>query len=116
MYFSTEDRRRHERISAPAISVELDGQVYCTTNWSMGGFVIDGYEGRYTPGSLITLERIADTDGALAPVLVRARAVRADRWRQRLVVGFLGVDERAYAILRDHMTQRMQALRQHQAF
>lgn len=115
MHFSSEERRRHERVTVPPIEVEMEGLIYRTNNWSMGGFMIEGYEGRHTPGSLFTLERIASRDGALEPVKVRARVVRSDPRSGRLVVGFLAVDEAAYVILRDHMAERMKALRQQQA-
>lgn len=115
MHFSITERRRHERVTVPALCVELEGRIYRTNNWSMGGFMVDDYEGRRTPGSLFTLYRIASLDGEFADVKVRARVIRADPQQGRLVVSFLAIDETAYAILRDHMAVRMQALKQQQA-
>lgn len=114
MRFPCEERRRHERVSAPAITIEVDGRLYRTRDWSMGGFMIEGYVGNRSPGALVTLRRIATLDGDLAPVRVRARVVRADPERRRLVVGFLTVDDAAYAILGDHMAERRRFLKDQQ--
>lgn len=80
----------------------------------MGGFMIEGYQGRLSPGALFILGRIAALDGTLARVKIRARVVHADRVRQRLMVNFLAVDEQAYAILSDHMAARMRFLKKQQ--
>lgn len=114
MRFPTEERRRHQRVTAPAITIQLDDELYQTLDWSMGGFMIEGYQGRLSPGALFILGRIAALDGALAVVKIRARVVRADAERQRLMVGFLAVDEQAYTILRDHMAARMRFLKRQQ--
>lgn len=114
MRFLTEERRRHERVTAPAITIHLDDGLYQTHDWSMGGFMIEGYEGKLSPGALFILRQIAALDGTLAAVKVRARVVRADPGRRRLMVGFLAVDAQAYAILSDHMAARMRFLKQQQ--
>lgn len=112
--FPIEDRRRHQRVSVPAITLLVDGRPYASHNWSLGGFMIEGYEGRLTPGALFTLDRIAMLDGTFAEVRVPARVVRADAAMQRLVIGFLALDERAYAILNEHMVERMRVLKDRQ--
>jgi hypothetical protein len=114
MRFLTEERRRHERVTAPALTIQVGDVLYQTHDWSMGGFMIEGYQGRLGPGALFILGRIAALDGTLAGVKVRARVVRADPGRQRLMVGFLAVDAQAYAILSDHMAARMRFLKEQQ--
>lgn len=111
--FPIEDRRRHERVRVPAITLQVEGRSYLSHNWSLGGFMIEGYEGRLTPGALFILDRIALLDGSMAEVRVRARVVRADDASRRLVVSFLDLDERAYAILNAHMIERMRVLKGH---
>lgn len=110
MRIPTEERRRHERITAPALTLQLDDSVYRTHDWSMGGFMIEGYRGRLSPGALVVLRRIAALDGALAEVNIRARVVRADPERRRLMVAFLSMDAAASAILRDHLAVRRRFL------
>lgn len=110
MRIPLEERRRHERITAPALTLQLDDSVYRTHDWSMGGFMIEGYRGRLSPGALVVLRRIAALDGALAEVNIRARVVRADPERRRLMVAFLSMDAAACSILRDHMAVRRRFL------
>lgn len=105
-----EERRRHERITAPALTLQLDDGLYQTHDWSMGGFMVEGYRGTLSPGALVVLRRIAALDGTLAEVNVRARVVRADPERRRLMVTFLALDAAANAILRDHMAVRRRFL------
>jgi hypothetical protein len=114
MWFPTEERRGFERVTAPALTVQLDDGLYQTHDWSMGGFMIEGYQGRLSPGALFTLGRIAALDGTLAQVRIRARVVRAEAERQRLSVGFLAVDAEAYAILNAHMAARIRFLKRQQ--
>lgn len=116
MQFSTEERRRYQRVAAPAITIQVDDVLYQTHDWSMGGFMIEGYEGRLTPGALFTLKRIVTLKGDLASVRVPSRVVRADPDRQRLMVGFLAIDEQAYAILSEHMAVRLRFLKEQQRF
>lgn len=111
MGYPTEDRRRHERVTAPALTVQLDDGLYESHDWSLGGFMVEGYRGRLGPGALLVLRRIAARDGTLAVVMIRARVVRADPARRRLVVGFLALDAAAYAILREHMAARLRVLK-----
>lgn len=114
MQFPTNERRRYERVTAPAITIQIDDVLYQTRDWSMGGFMIEGYKGRLSPGALFILKRIATLEGDLAPVRVRSRVVRADPDRQRLMVGFLTVDQQAYAILCEHMAERLRFLKEQQ--
>ena len=114
MQFPTEERRRYKRVTAPAITIQVDDVLYQTHDWSMGGFMIEGYEGRLSPGALFTLKRIATLEGDLAPVTVRSRVVGADPDRQRLMVAFLTVDQQAYAILSEHMAERLRFLKKQQ--
>ena len=110
-HFTVQERRRHERVARPAITVSFDGETYRTESWSLGGFLIEGYDGRLSPGALLTVDALGTLDGALEPVVVRSRVVRADPESGRLVVSFLDVDDRAYHVLQDFMSERMRLLR-----
>lgn len=114
MGFIVEDRRRHQRITAPSLTLQLDDLLYRTQDWSMGGFMLEGYRGRLGPGALFIIPRIVTFEGALAEVKARARVVRTELERQRLVVAFLSLDPIAYAILGDHMAARRRFLKDQQ--
>ncbi|MGF1640151.1 MAG: hypothetical protein ACFCUO_04310 [Rhodospirillales bacterium] len=108
--FVGEERRRHERFTAPAVTLAFNGGRHTTESWSLGGFVVDGYQGSLSAGALLVVEGICAPDGVMTTVEARARVIRLDRGRGRLVVSFLGLDGSAYAVLRDLMAARMRSL------
>jgi len=113
--FTLEDRRRHERFTAPAITLAFDGERYTAKSWSLGGFMVDDYRGKLTPGALFVVDGICALDGTLEPVEIRSRVVRTDMRTGELMVSFLDLDGRAYAVLQDFMAERMRILREHQS-
>ena len=111
--FIGEERRRHERFTAPALTLAFNGGEHTTESWSLGGFVVDGYRGKLSPGALFVVEGIGAADGTMTAVEARARVIRLDRRERRLVVGFLDLDGPTYAVLRDLMAERMRFLEEH---
>jgi len=108
--FIGEERRRHERFTAPAVTLAFNGGRHTTESWSLGGFVVDGYQGTLSAGALISVEGICTPGSEMTPIEVRARVVRIDRNERRLVVSFLDLDGRAYSVLQDLMAERMRVL------
>jgi hypothetical protein len=101
-----EERRRHPRISASALEIAFAGERFTTVDWSLGGLTVGGYEGKLTIGALFTIDRLATVDGGVAAVRICARVLRRDRQRQRLTIGFLHMDRRAFAVLEAWMADR----------
>lgn len=108
--FIGEERRRHERFTAPAVTLAFNGGQHTTGSWSLGGFVVDDYQGRLSAGALISVEGICTAGSEMTPIEVRARVVRINRTEKRLVVSFLDLDGRAYTVLQDLMAERMRLL------
>ena len=106
------ERRHHERTAVPVITVGVDGVVYEAVNWSFGGFLIKGYEGTLTPGSLFDIKEIGAAGREMNAVDVRARVTRTNPGEKELVVTFLDLDGRAYKLLHDFMTERMRSLKE----
>ncbi len=106
------EQRRHERAGVPVITVTVDGEVYEAVNWSFGGFLIKGYEGTLTPGSLFGITEIGAAGRKMSPVNVRARVTRTNPEEKQLVVTFLDLDGRAYKLLHDFMAERMRILKE----
>ncbi|MDH5749484.1 MAG: hypothetical protein OEY85_09245 [Rhodospirillales bacterium] len=104
--YPLEEKRRYEREVCPAIAVEFDGKAFVSTSWSMGGFLIDGYKGQLSSGSLFTISGVGSTAKDLIPVNVRARVVRVDRDTREFVVSFLDLDSPSYNFLQGLMTKR----------
>lgn len=101
---SGREKRVHPRVDTPFLAVKIDGEVYRTVNWSMGGMLIDGYGGRLTAGALLTVEALGNGGGNLRAVNIRARVTRSERKDShpgecRLAVTYLDLDDEAYAVL-----------------
>ncbi len=94
----------------PAIYVAVGDRTYDSVSWSMGGILINGYDGTLSAGSLLTITAIGGERDDLTDVEVRSRVVRGDSGQ--LVVSFLDIDERAYNVLRSLMERKMQVLRE----
>ena len=110
-HFITKERRLRERVCDASLVVAFKGGTYTVANWSLGGFVIEGYRGPLTPGSLISVDAVGKVGGELARVKARARAVRKNAAKQTLAVSFLDLDNRAYEVLHEVMSERMRLLK-----
>ncbi len=108
--FITQERRLRERVSDASLAVAFKGATHTAANWSLGGFVIEGYRGSLTPGALLSIDAVGKAGGELTKVKVRARVVRANARKQSLAVSFLTLDSRAYSVLHDVMSERMRLL------
>lgn len=101
------DRRRHPRFTHPPVCLAFEGRSYTTTDWSLGGFVIDGYEGALTPGSLFSIAAVGAAGETMTPVDIRSRVVRTNHDKRVLTVSFLVIDKPGYAVLRALVGDRM---------
>ena len=97
---NTDDRRESIRIDDPSLVVKVDGKTYNTINWSMGGFLIEGYEGALSTGALLTVAALGTNVKDLTDVCIRARVVRSDPEKGYIAVNFLGLDSSAFSLLR----------------
>ncbi|MHA1597572.1 MAG: hypothetical protein ACTSV1_02525 [Alphaproteobacteria bacterium] len=104
------NRRQHERISDPAIKLKIAGKNYVSVNWSLGGFLIEGYDGALSTGALLTIEGISAANAkSMTPVAISARVVRSDSGN--LALNILDIDSDAYQVLQEQMVKKMQALK-----
>lgn len=97
-----EDRRVHSRIVQVVLVVRFAGQTYKTANWSMGGFLLDDYDGRLSTGSLVTVEGLGCTARDMHTVQLPARVVRSSA--NVVAVNYLSLDNEAYAFLQRAMS------------
>lgn len=96
------DRRVHSRITYLELVVRFAGQTYKTANWSMGGFLLDDYDGRLSTGSLVTVEGLGCSSGEMHTVQLPARVVRSSA--SVIAVNYLSLDAEAYAFLQGIMS------------
>lgn len=97
------ERREHTRVGRVKMAVRFRGDTYATTNWSMGGFYIEGYDGPLSTGSLITVESMGPKGGHMREVNLSARVVRTSD--NRLAVNFLNLDFQAYDLLQETLIE-----------
>ncbi|MCW5699562.1 MAG: hypothetical protein KIT00_06960 [Rhodospirillales bacterium] len=104
-------QRETSRCTTPEIQIILDGQPYGSTNWSMGGMVVENYTGRRATGALFTIDKIRSKEGVMTSVRICSRVIRNDVQNRRLVVSLLHMDERAHELLNHFMEERVRRLR-----
>jgi len=96
------ERRKHERPKRLVMSIRIDGKTYKTNDWSMGGFLLDNYEGALTTGALVTVAGLGRTSQNLHKVDLPARVVRTDE--STIAVSYLSLDAEAYNFLQQSMS------------
>jgi len=105
-------KREHERVSDPAIRLKIGAKIYRSINWSLGGVLIDGYQGGLSAGSLLSITEIGLGKGIMTPVKVQARVIRADEEASFLAIQMLEIDQSAFAILQKLLATKMQVLKE----
>ena len=98
------ERRRDQRTSERVITLELEGQFYSTLDWSLGGFLIEGYEGDLQPGHSapisIILEDGVDTVEQPATASV-VRIVQSELELRQLAAKFDDLNDEVCGLLED---------------
>jgi hypothetical protein len=105
------NKREHDRVSDPAIRLKIGAKIYRSLNWSLGGVLIEGYEGGLSTGSLLSILEIGLSRGVMSQVKVHARVIRADEGGGVLAIQMLELDQSAYAILQKLLVKKMQVLK-----
>jgi hypothetical protein len=100
--FITNERRKYNRANRLKMMAKLNGQTYLTEDWSMGGFLVENYEGRLATGALITVECLGHSKTKLHTVDLPARVVRLNE--NTLAVSYLSLNAKAYEFLQQSMT------------
>ena len=105
-----QERRHHSRNNAMELVVRLGSKTYKTANWSMGGFLLDDFDGALSCGALVTVEGLGRDAKALHTVRLPARVVRSSE--RVMAVNYLSLDSEAYAFLQTLMSEsgRMRSL------
>src|SRR5471032_2588159 len=104
-YFPQEDRR-DRRYPLPALLITIDGVEYSTINWSLGGFLITGFDRKIAPGESISgmLHSLDQTTGfAFAATVVRT----GDPAPDHLAVKFSDLSELGMSTLERIITRRL---------
>src|ERR1700730_13742270 len=90
--FDPREDRRDRRYPLPPVSITIDGVEYVTVNWSLGGFLLSGFD---APAE--RAQRIAgklQVSKNVAPVDFTGAVVRVDEPEKgNLAVRFIDLDE-----------------------
>jgi hypothetical protein len=104
--FDMHNARRDRRYPAPPLVITIDDGEYTTLNWSLGGFLITGFDRRISPG-----KPIAGTLGTPEqPVMIEfsAKVVRVgEPVPGQLAVQFTDLGEHGLSVLERILTRRM---------
>ena len=102
------ERRRDKRLGRHVLTLELDGQFYSTTDWSLGGFGVDGYQGSLRPGNLVPVTIVLETGHRTYEQTTLANIVRSDDAGQKLAARFDELGSEAFDLLDAWQTGRLQ--------
>lgn len=101
------NRRRDKRVETWPILIELEGKVYPTVDWSLGGFLIEGYDGRRRRGEEITVGILVQAGTEQLSHVARAEIVRRDVQAGHLAANFIGLDNATVDTLEGWLTGRL---------
>lgn len=91
------ERRKHPRAGRMGLIVRFCGETYEVSNWSMGGFLVDDYQGQLSTGALVTVVGLGCQKTEVYEVSLPARVVRTNE--HTVAVSYLGLDANAYEFL-----------------
>jgi hypothetical protein len=71
------ERRKDRRLPLPIFTVRVDGQVYHTINWSLGGVLVESYAGERQDGETVEIDIKAKDETADFRMRISAKVIRA---------------------------------------
>ena len=101
------ERRRNSRPKLPPITIVLDGRSYETTEWTLGGFLIDRYIGDCFVEEVMPVTIKVDAGAQKFEHHGDCQVARVDRKRLQLAAEFLDFDADAVNTLDGWMTGRL---------
>lgn len=104
------ERRRNRRSALPQIEIELDGEAYVTTNWSLGGFMIEPYSGKRKTGDHLTVTIVVKVNDKEFRHQTDAKVARRSRVAGQLAAHLQGIPTEAIDTLDGLITGRLRRL------
>lgn len=100
-------QRKNRRVHNPKLAIGFRGKLFETVNWSLGGCLIEGYDGALVPGDAFDIEYIGPAGRSPWPVLVQARVVRVGgESGMQMAAQFLALSIPAFDILEGVLLRR----------
>ena len=101
------ERRRDSRPKLPPIKVQIDGKVYATSEWTLGGFLIEKYVGDRRIHEIMTMIILVEVGGQKFEHFVDAQVVRIDHHKLIMAAKFIELDTDAIETLDGWLTGRL---------
>ncbi|MEK9662836.1 MAG: hypothetical protein VW644_14100 [Alphaproteobacteria bacterium] len=92
------EKRRDKRLTGRPLDVAFDGQRYTVAEWSIGGFLIDTYDGGREAGEMLPATVHVDTSDANAACPVTIEITRINASEHGIAARFVNLDGDAYDI------------------
>ena len=102
------ERRRDRRLPLPIFTVRLDGVVYQTMNWSLGGLLIEGYTGERMGGDTVQIDIKAKDANADFRMRIAVKVIRVVTAREHRAA-VRGDEHRDLRVLRALLRRPLQA-------
>lgn len=90
------EHRRDKRMSLPVFAVRIGGQICDTLNWSLGGLLIENYDGVVVADKPLEIEIKIKDEHAEFEMKIAAKVVRHDLKTRRLAVKFEALSPTIY--------------------
>lgn len=101
------ERRRNSRPTLPPIKLQIDGKVYATSEWTLGGFLVDKYVGDRRVHDIMTMIIRVEAGDQKYEHFVDAEVVRIDH-KQLIMAGkFIELDTETIETLDGWLTGRL---------
>ena len=101
------ERRRNSRPKLPPIRIRFGGEPYKTAEWTLGGFMVEGYIDKHCVGDTIAVDIFIDIDKETIKHSVFAEVARIDRHDRKLAAQFVELDPEVLDSLESWMTGRL---------
>ena len=101
------ERRKNSRPKLSPIRLKFGGIAYETTEWTLGGFMVEAYGGEHRPGSTISVEIFIDVDKETIKHSAFAEVARVDNRQGILAATFVELEADVLDCLESWMTGRL---------
>jgi hypothetical protein len=102
------EHRRDKRMPLPVFTVRIAGQICDTLNWSLGGLLVENYDGHLLVEMPVAIEIKIKDEHAEFEMKIDAKVVRNDRENRRLAVKFEQMSPAIYDFFERGFSKRFQ--------
>lgn len=102
-----QERPKDRRVHAAPMSLSFDRVSYSTTDWGLGGFLVEDYQGNRQIDDLIVVAIRIDTGERIQEQVTVAKIVRVGRKGETLAANFVHLDADMVDLLESWLTGRL---------